>query len=104
MNTKIKEATRKYKNCSSANCIEANDGTIIMEKEKLLERWKEYIYELFEDNRPPEYLATRREKEKLPMLKEEIVKTIKSMRKGKAASPDEVYIELNPALDDLGAE
>ena len=94
MHTKIKEATRKYKTCSSAKCIEANNGTIIMEKEKVLERWKEYICELFEDNRRPEYLITRREKENLPMLTEEIGKAIKSMPKGKAAGPDEVYIEL----------
>ena len=100
MHTKIKEATRKYKTCSSANCIEANNGTIIMEKEKVLERWKEYICELFEDNRPPEYLVTRREKENLPILKGEIVKAIKSKPKGKAAGPDEVYIELIQALDD----
>ena len=62
MHAKIKEATRKCKTCSSANCIEANDVTIIMEREKLLERWKEYICELFEGNRPPEYLVTRRER------------------------------------------
>ena len=43
MHAKMKEVTRKDKTCSSANCIEANDGTVIMEKEKLLERWKEYI-------------------------------------------------------------
>ena len=104
MHTKIKEATRKYKTCSSANCIEAKDGTIIMEKEKILERWKEYICELFENNRPPEYLVTKREKENLPILKEEIVKAIKSMPKGKAAGPDEIYTELIHALDDLGAE
>ena len=100
MHTKIKEATRKYKTCSSANCIEANNGTIFMEKEKVLERWKEYICELFEDNRPPEYLVTRREKENLPILIGEIVKAIKSKPKGKAAGPDKVYIELIQALDD----
>ena len=71
--TKIEKATRKYKTCSSANCIEANDGSIIMEKEKILERWKEYTCELFKDNRPPEYLVRMREKENLPVLKEEIV-------------------------------
>ena len=38
------------------------------------------------------------------MSKEEIVKAIKSMPKGKAAGPDEVYIELIQALDDLSAE
>ena len=75
-----------------------------MQKEKLLERWKEYICELFEDKRPPEYLVTRREKEDLPILKEEIVKVIKSMPKRKAARPDEVCIEFIQALDDLGAE
>ena len=104
MHTKIKEATRKCKICFSANCIEANDGTIIMEKEKLLERWKEYICELLEDNRPLEYLLTKGEKENLPILKEEIVKAIKSVPKGKAAGPNKVYIELIQALDDLGAE
>ena len=40
----------------------------------------------------------------MPILKEEIVKAIKSMPKGKAADPDEVYIELIQALHDLGAE
>ena len=40
----------------------------------------------------------------MPILKAEIVKAMKSMRKGKAAGPDEVYIELIQALDDLGAE
>jgi len=69
MHTKIEEAPRKYKTCSPANVIEASDGAIVMEKEKLLERWKEYICELFEDNRPPEYPVAMREKEKLPILK-----------------------------------
>ena len=104
MHTKIKEATRKYKTCSAANRIEVNDGTIVMEKEQLLERWKEYICELSEGNRPPEYLVTRKGKENLPILKEEIVKATKSMPKGKAKGPDEVCIELIQALDDLGAE
>ena len=83
MHAKIKEATRKYKTCASANCNEADHGIIIMEKEKLIERWKEYFCELSEDNRPPECLVTRREKENLPILKEEIVKAIKTCLKGK---------------------
>ena len=43
MHTKIKETTRKCKTSCSANSIEAHDGTIIMDKETLLERWNEYI-------------------------------------------------------------
>ena len=38
------------------------------------------------------------------ILKEEIVRAIKSMPKGKAAGPDEVCIESIQALDDLDAE
>ena len=79
MHIKINEATRKYKTCSSANCIESEDDTFIMEKVKLLEIWKEYICELFEDNRPSEYLVTKRETENMPIKKEEIVKSIKSI-------------------------
>ena len=49
-------------------------------------------------------VVTRKEKENLPILKDEIVKAIKSMAKRKAAGPDEVYIELVQAFDDLGSE
>ncbi len=104
MHTKIKETTNKYKTCSSASCIEAKDGTIIMEKGPILERWKEYIGELFEDNRPPEFLNNKKENESLPILKEEVTKAIRSMPNKKAAGPDEVSIELIQALDELGAE
>ena len=37
--------------CSSSRCIKAKDGTVIMDKDKILERWSEYIGELFEDKR-----------------------------------------------------
>ena len=51
MHSKVKQVTNKHRTCSSATCIEAKDDTIIMEKEKILNRWVEYIEELFEDNR-----------------------------------------------------
>ena len=68
--------------CPSAFCIEAEDGAIIMEEEKLIERRKEHISEPYESNRPPEYLVTKREEEHLPILQREIVKTIKCILKG----------------------
>ena len=44
-------------------------------------------------------IVTRREKENLPILKEEIVKAIKSMLKVKAAGPDEVLLsEFKPLM------
>ncbi|GFR98652.1 hypothetical protein ElyMa_001024600 [Elysia marginata] len=39
------------KTCSSTGCLKAKNGNIIMEKDKILERWAEYIHELFDDNR-----------------------------------------------------
>ena len=39
------------KTCSSTGCLKTKKGSIIMDKEKILERWVEYIRELFEDNR-----------------------------------------------------
>ena len=35
----------------ATTCIEAKDGTIIMEKEKILARWYEYIGDSHNDNR-----------------------------------------------------
>ena len=51
MHDKVKETTNRRRICSAASCVESKDGTIAIEKEKVLERWEEYIQELFEDNR-----------------------------------------------------
>ena len=34
-----------------SSCIEAKDGNVIMELEKMLQRWEEYINDLLTDNR-----------------------------------------------------
>ncbi|XP_037779551.1 craniofacial development protein 2-like [Penaeus monodon] len=39
------------KSCSSGGCLKAKDGTIILEEDKILERWTEYMQELFQDDR-----------------------------------------------------
>ena len=46
----IKEITGK-KGCVSNGCIKAKDGSMILEKVNILDRWKEYIEDLFEDDR-----------------------------------------------------
>ena len=76
---KIKKATRNYRTCSWINCIEAEEGTIIMETEKIVERWRECIYKLFEEERLPEYLIAKIERENLPILKEKSPQAINSM-------------------------
>ena len=66
MHSKVKQVTNKHRTCSSVISIEAKDGTIIIEKEKILDRWVEYIEELFEDNRKDKYMIGT-EKENLPI-------------------------------------
>ena len=46
-----KRLDRCKKTCSSSGCIRSKDGTLITEKDDILERWTEYIEELFRDNR-----------------------------------------------------
>ena len=51
----IKEITGSS-TCPSSECIKSKEGTIIVEKHKILERWIEYIQELFHDgkgDKPP---------------------------------------------------
>ena len=39
------------KSNSPNGCLKDKDGNIIMEKDKILDRWSEYIHELFDDSR-----------------------------------------------------
>ena len=50
MHNRIKDLTGA-KTCSLSGWIRSKDGTIITEKDDILERWTEYIEELFRDNR-----------------------------------------------------
>ena len=47
----IMEITGKKRDNGTTTCVEAKDGTIIMEKDKILDRWSEYICELYDDDR-----------------------------------------------------
>ena len=103
MHEKLKETKNRRRICSAASCVEAKDGTIVIEKEEMLERWEEYIKELFEENRES-VITISREKENLPFRKDEVEKVSNSMPKNKLTGPGDVAIELIQAMDDLGVE
>ena len=68
-----------------------------MDKDKMLERWSEYIGEPFEDNiqgRPVISCCLDGPK----ILKSEVREALKRMKKNKAAGPDEITIEHLTAL------
>ena len=41
MHCQIKEVTGKKRGNGTTTCVEAKDGIIIMEKDKILDRWSE---------------------------------------------------------------
>jgi hypothetical protein len=49
---KINEITGKSR-CTSSGCIKAKNRTILLEKSDILNRWSEYIEELFDDSMMP---------------------------------------------------
>jgi len=51
MHRKIKEISGHRPTAFSPGCIQSKEGNIITEKDKVLERWTEYLGELFKDDR-----------------------------------------------------
>lgn len=99
---KIKTISGK-KRCSNTGCIRSKEGDILMNKEDILNRWSEYIVELFNDNRR-EMPIIKKEIDGPPILKEEVEAAVKKTKFGKALGPDNIPIEVIVALDGLGVE
>ncbi|CAF1914659.1 unnamed protein product, partial [Rotaria magnacalcarata] len=74
-----------------------------MEGSEILNRWSEYIEELFDDNR----LSKPNIKKNVdgpPIMKDEVRQVIKSMKTNKATGPDGISIEMIQSLDELGVD
>ena len=89
--------------CSSTGCLKTKEGSIIMDKEKILERWAEYIGELFEDNRK-EHDVMKKNFAGPPIMKDEVREAMRKMKTGKATGPDGLSIELIEAIEEYGIE
>ena len=82
--------------------LKNNNGDAIFEREQVLDRWVEYIGELFNDNRPE--IDIRNKIDRKEILKSEIISVLKSMRNGKAIGNDKMSKEMIAACEDLGTE
>ena len=98
---KVSELTRErmYK---QGKAIKKKDGTVVMGKEEVMERWNEYISELFRDNRQ-ENINIQYNGEGPPILKEEVEDAIK-MKFGKTVGNDRIALEMLKALGNLAVE
>ncbi|GFS06668.1 hypothetical protein ElyMa_006550700 [Elysia marginata] len=71
------------KTCSSTGCLKAKNGNIIIEKDKIRERWTEYIHELFDDNRKHDHNVMKRNFAGPPIMKDEVRAAIRKMKAGR---------------------
>ena len=100
MHNCIKELVGENKSKTATGCIKDKDGKMIFEKDKVLERWAEYVGELFADTRSslPEPSNDRGP----PIVKEEVEKAIKNSQLGKAPGEDGITTEMLKLLEDFG--
>ena len=74
-----------------------------MKKSDILNRWSEYIGELFDDNRLPKPNINKNI-EGPSIMKDEVRQAIKSMKTNKATDPDGISVEMIQSLDELGVD
>ena len=106
-NQNSKDLHRKIKDLchtktgGSTGCLKSKDGNIIMDKDKILERWTEYIGDLYNDNRD-EDRRIESNNDGPSIMEEEVSTALKKMKDGKAVGPDNITTEMIKALEGFG--
>ena len=103
MHREINEISGRKSTCSSSGCVKSKSGDILLTKEEQLERWSEYIQDLFEDERPilPEI---HKNMDGPKIMPEEVRAAICSMKRRKACGPDGITAEMLQATENFSAE
>lgn len=97
---KVKEMCG-IKRTNKSNILLDKNGKIIPDINGKLERWKEYIQELFEDERQPEAINEEEDQENGPNItKEEVTNAIKLMKNNRASGPDEIPAEIIKLIEE----
>ena len=100
MHCQIKEVTGKQRGNGTTTCVEAKGGTIIMEKDKLLNRWSEYIVKLYDDGRGEMPVITTGSIS--PNTYQEVEYALKGVPMRKSPGPDDIVTEMLQAAGDMG--
>ena len=98
----IKEIAGVTKSSSSTGCIKDKNGNMLFEGDKVLERWAEYVGELFDDARPD--LPIPSNDRGPPILRCEVEKAISNSQLGKAPGDDGITTEMLRLLEDFGID
>ena len=94
-----KQRNRQSKDVQQVKVIKSKTGEILMEEEKVQQRWKEYFDNLLNHENPRE----RRERD-VEDISGEVRIELRKMKKGKAQRPDDIPVEAWIALGNKGVE
>ena len=100
MHSQIKEVTGKKRGNGTTTCVEAKDGTIIIEKDKIFDRWSEYIGKLYDDDRGEMPVITTGSIS--PITYQEVEYALKGMSMSKSPGTDDIITEMIVAAGDMG--
>ena len=82
--------------------VSRQNGIIVMSKEEILDRWEEYIAELYYDERN-ERPEVKKALEGPPITKDEIEVALKKIEKGKSTGQQKISVEMIKAVHSGGA-
>ena len=102
-----KQRNRQSKDVQQVIVIKSKTGEILMEEEKVKQRWKEYFDNLFNHENLRERRETiteERERDVEDISGEEVSTGVKKMKKGKAQGPDDIPVEAWIALGNKRVE
>src|SRR5207247_10571527 len=105
MYQKIKEL--RPKGNRGLQTIKSNQGNVLKEKEEVMERWAEYVEELYKyENRGVDDIIDmgQMENEVYTICSEEIEAVIRDLPKGKACGSDNVSAELLQCMGEKGIQ
>ena len=99
MHSQIRSVSGR-KRGSNPTCIVDKEGNIIMENDKILSQWYEYIGEVYNDDRGnmPEIVA----EVESPITQREVEHALRGMPMKKSPSPDDITTEMLVAPGDIG--
>ena len=91
-----KQRNTQSKDVQQVRLIKSKTGEILMEEEKVKQRWKEYFDNLLNQENPRERRETRTEETKRDVEDisvEEVRTGLRKMKKGKAKGPDDISVD-----------
>ena len=79
MHAQIRKTIGAHKGNATTTCIEETDGNIIMDQDKIITRWFEYISELYRDDSRGQLPHIKPDTDVIPITSEEIQHALKRM-------------------------